>query len=321
MEQRRVGTTDVQLSVVGLGGAWLGHDVDDASEVARATDVLRAVDETGVNWLDTSENYFDTGNESVIGLALRTRPESFLVCTKVAPGALASGGGSGFRPEQVRTACEKSLRRLGRDRLDVYLLHWPDESGVPLADTWGAMSELVTDGLARTIGLSNYERVDIDACHRERAVDVIQTGLSLIDYLDDRDTIAWCGEHGIAVQIYEPLASGILTDASFDEVRARWVGGPWEDTAFFRRLFSAKTADRTRQVVEGLRRIAESAGAPAAQVAIAWVLRQPGVTCAVAGSGNPNRARANAGAADVNLSDAQLQALDDLIPLGPAFAG
>ena len=85
------------FSVVGLGGAWLGHDVADQSEVSRATAVLRAADETGVNWVDTSENYFDTGNEAVIGIALQEMPDSFLVCSKVAPGALYSGGGSGFQ--------------------------------------------------------------------------------------------------------------------------------------------------------------------------------------------------------------------------------
>lgn len=320
MEQRRIGTTDVWFSVVGLGGAWLGHEVTDESEVSRATAVLRAAAETGVNWVDTSENYFDTGNEAVIGVALREMPDSFLLCSKVAPGAIYSGGGSGFRPEQVRRACEASLRRLGREQLDMYLLHWPDESGVPLADTWGAMTALAHDGLVRSIGLSNYEREDISRCHEQRPVDAIQTGLNLIDYLDDRDLIAWCGEQGIAGTIYEPLANGVLTDTSFDQVRERWIGTPWEDSGSFRRTLSLETADRTRQVVDGLRPIAREAGATVAQVALAWVLHQPGVTSAIAGSGNPDRTRDNARAAEVDLSNEMLKAVDDLIPLGPAFA-
>jgi aryl-alcohol dehydrogenase-like predicted oxidoreductase len=319
MEMRRVGTTDLELSVVGLGGAWLGHDVNNASEVPRAIAVLRAVSEAGVNWVDTSENYFDTGNESVIGLALRELPD-LLLCSKAAPGAHRSGGGSGFRPEQIRRACEMTLERLGRDHLDMYLLHWPDESGVPLADTWGAMAALVTDGLVRTIGLSNYERDDISRCHKQRPVDAIQTGLSLLDYLDDRELIAWCGEQGIAGTIYEPLANGILTDTPFEQIRDRWVGTPWEDSGMFQRLFSFEKADRTRAVVDGLRPIAEELEATVAQVAIAWVLRQPGVTSAIAGSGNPDRARSNARAGDVDLTDRQLQAVEDLIPRGPAFA-
>lgn len=320
MEHRQVGTTDVYLSVVGLGGAWLGHDVDDATHVSRATDVLRAVDEAGVNWVDTSENYYDTGNEAVIGVALHELNDSFLVCSKVAPGALRSGGGSGFRPEQVRRACEDSLRRLGRDHLDMYLLHWPDESGVSLRDTWGAMASLVTDGLVRTIGLSNYEREVIARCHEQRPVDAIQTGLSVIDHLDDRSTIAWCGENRIAVTIYEPLASGILTDTPIAQVRERWMGTPWEDSEFFRTLLSVENEDRTERVVGALRAIGGKLGAITAQVAIAWVLHQPGVSAAIAGSANADRARANAQASDVVLSDDVLQAIDDLIPLGPAFA-
>jgi len=320
MEQRRVGSTAVDLSVVGLGGAWLGHDIDDASEVARATAVLRAVHEAGVNWVDTSENYFDTGNESVIGAALRALPDSFLVCSKVAPGAHRSGGGTGFRPEQVRQACEMSLRRIGRDHLDGYLLHWPDETGVPLADTWGAMAALVSDGLVRSIGLSNYEQEDIARCHTQRPVDVIQTGLSLVDYLDDRGMIAWCGEQGIAVTIYEPLANGVLTDAPLEQVRQRWIGTPWEDSEFFRKLLSPENSERTTRVVDGLRGIAQQVGATTAQVAIAWVLRQPGVTSAIAGSSDPERARSNAGAAEVALSDETLLTLGGLIPTEPASA-
>ena len=320
MKQRPVGTTDLRLSVVGLGGAWLGHDPSDSAEVSRAVGVLRAAQEAGVNWVDTSENYFDTGNEAVIGEALRELSDALLVCSKVAPGAAISGGGTGFRPEQIRRACEMSLRRLGRDHLDIYLLHWPDDTGVPLTDTWGAMAALVTDGLVRSIGLSNYEREDIARCHAQHPVDVLQTGLSLIDYLDDRDLIAWCGDQRIGVTIYEPLASGILTDRPFEEVRERWIGTPWEDSEFFERLLSTEFSDSSKRVVDGVRTVAHEIGASVAQVAIAWVLRQPGVTSAIAGSGNADRFRDNARAAEVELSSAAMRALDDLIPLGPAFA-
>ncbi len=132
--------------------------------------------------------------------------------------------------------------------------------------------------------------------------------------------IAWCSEQQIAGTIYEPLASGVLTDTPFEQVRDRWVGSPWEESSMFKRLFSPGKAEGTRHVVDGLRGIAQEAGATVAQVAIAWVLRQPGVAAAIAGSGNPDRALSNARAADVSLSDAQLKAVDDLIPFGPAFA-
>jgi aryl-alcohol dehydrogenase-like predicted oxidoreductase len=320
VELRRIGTSDVTLSSVGLGGAWLGTDAADDAVVSGAAGVVQSAAEAGINWLDTSENYFDRANEAVIGAALQTLPESFLVCTKLAPGAAISGGGSGFRPEQVRRGCQESLQRLRRSHLDAYLLHWPDDTGVPLTETWGAMASLVEDGLVRAIGLSNYSQDDIAACHAERPVDLIQTGLSLIDYLDDRELIAWCGDQQIAVTIYEPVCNGILTDAPFDHVRARWVGTPWEDTDLFRRLFSAESAPRAEAVVDGLRELARRNDATVAQLAIAWVLRQPGVTAAIAGSTSIVHTRENAAAGDVFLDDDTWRAIDALIPLGPAFA-
>jgi aryl-alcohol dehydrogenase-like predicted oxidoreductase len=320
VELRGIGGSDVQLSVVGLGGAWLGQEPEDQAQVARALEVVRTAADAGMNWVDTSENYFDTGNESVIGAILRGLPDSFLVCTKLAPGAAISGCGSGFRPEQVQRGCHDSLRRLGRSHLDVYLLHWPDESGVPLEETWGAMASLVDDGVVRTIGLSNYSREDIASCHAQRPVDLIQTGLSLIDYLEDRELIAWCGANRIGVTIYEPVGSGILTETPFDQVRARWIGTPWEDSAFFRRLFSLESGPRAEAVVDGLRGLAREEGATVAKLAIAWLLRQPGVTAAIAGSNSVTHTRENAEAGKLVLADATLQAIEDLIPLGPAFA-
>jgi aryl-alcohol dehydrogenase-like predicted oxidoreductase len=315
-----MGSSDVALSVVGLGGAWLGHEPEDQAQVARALEVVRAAADAGMNWVDTSENYYDTANEAAIGAILRALPDSFLVCTKLAPGAAGSGGGSGFRPEQVHRGCHDSLRRLGRAHLDVYLLHWPDESGVPLEETWGAMASLVDDGLVRAIGLSNYSRDDIASCHAQRPVDLIQTGLSLVDYLEDRELIAWCGANGIGVTIYEPVGNGILTDTPFDQVRARWIGTPWEDSAMFRRLFSPESGPRAEAVADGLRVLAREEGATVAQLAIAWVLRQPGVTAAIAGSNSVTHTRENADAGSLVLADAILQAIEDLVPLGPALA-
>jgi aryl-alcohol dehydrogenase-like predicted oxidoreductase len=316
-----MGTTGLELSAIGLGGAWLGHDAGDVSDVTRARTVIEAARECGINWVDTSENYFNTGNESVIGAVVRSMPESFLICSKVAPTALKSGGASGFRPEQVRRACEGSLHRLGRDHIDLYLLHWPDRAGVPLLDTWGAMAALVQEGLVRAIGMSNYSQEDIARCHQERSVDVIQDGLSVIDYLEQRDMFAWCGREKIAVTIYEPLANGILTDTPFEDVRERWIGSAWEDLTVYPELLCLENADPAREIVEGLRQIGDRIDATVAQVALAWVLGQPGVTSAIVGSSSPDRTRSNAVAGDLSLPvDAMKTIEEDLIPLTGRFA-
>lgn len=301
MELRQVGRTEVRISAVGLGGYELGPEAGDAPDVDGAVALLRTGIENGVNWLDTSENYLASANESLIGAALRVVGPDFLVGSKVAPYAAQTGGASGFRPDQVHNACRESLRRLGRDQLDMYLLHYPDESGIPLEETWGAMSELATAGLVRAIGMSNYDLADIEKCHAQRPVDVVQTGLSLLDYLDDRPLIRSCGDMGIAVTIYEPVASGLLTNVPYDQVRARWAGTAWENSAFFRRLLSEDNADHCRTVTEEVRRIGAGIDATAAQTAIAWVLHQPGVTAAIAGSHSLLHTAENARAAYVDV--------------------
>ena len=318
MEQRPIGGSGVSLSTIGLGAFELGYEDGEEPDVDRAMKVLGACLDEGVSWLDTSENYLETRNEALVGTALREFSGQFTIATKVAPTAGITGGGSGFRPDQIRSACLGSLRRLGVEVIDVYLLHWPDEAGVPLVDTWAAMAALVDEGLVRAVGMSNYETAEIELCHRQRAVDVVQTGLSMIDYLSDRDLIRRCGELGIAVTIYEPLASGILTGRTREQVLETWTG-PWRESSFFQRLLSPSKIDRSFAVADGLAPIAERLNATIAQVAIAWVLDQSGVTSAIAGSRDGRHMSENAGAAELDLAQVRPE-LDALLRLGPAFA-
>lgn len=319
MRHTLVGSSGVEISSVGLGGYELGPEPTETPDVARAVQVIRVATAGGVNWLDTSENYLERHNENLIGAALAQVGDDVLVATKVAPGEALTGGGSGFRSEQVHAACRGSLERLGRDHVDLYFLHWPDESGVPLDETWGAMAELVDAGLVRAIGMSNYSPDDVARCHTQRRVDAVQVGLSLIDYLDNRAPIADWGEAGIAVTIYEPLGSGILTGRTIEQVRAAW-GGAWLESAFYQRLLGPGTGEKSFAVADGLRPIAERLDATVAQVAIAWVLHQPGVAAAIAGSRSDGHMRENVYAAGLELPDDVLDELEALIPLGPTFA-
>ncbi len=144
-----IGRSGVSVSPVGLGGFERGPYSGEEPDVSRAAAVINAALESGVNWLDTSENYLDTHNETLIGAALAQSRDEVVVASKVAPSGGGSGGGSGFRRDQVHAAWRASLRRLGREQIDIYFLHWPDKTGVPLEETWGAMAELVEDGLVR----------------------------------------------------------------------------------------------------------------------------------------------------------------------------
>lgn len=318
MDRRQVGTSGVEVSRIGLGGYQLGPEPHEEPDSDRAARVINVAIECGVNWLDTSENYLATRNEELIGNALQQVRGEFLVASKVAPGAGVTGGGSGFRREQVLQACRGSLARLGRDHIDVYFLHWPDRN-VPLEETWGAMTELVEDGLVRAIGLSNHSLEEVTRCHLQRPVDAVQVGLNLIDYLEDRPDIAAFGEMGIAVTIYAPVASGILSGKTLEQVHAAWPG-PWRESAFFKRLLSPGNAEKSFAVADGLRPIAARLNATVAQVATAWVLHQPGVAAAIAGSRDAGHMAENAGAAALDLSETILDEIEQLIPLGPTVA-
>jgi aryl-alcohol dehydrogenase-like predicted oxidoreductase len=318
LERVQVGSTVVRLSRIGLGGYQLGPEPDETPDVARAVRVIETAVELGVNWLDTSENYLATHNEEVIGAALADVGQEFLVASKVAPGKGVTGGGSGFRRPQVHAACRQSLKRLGRDHIDVYFLHWPDRTGVPLEETWGAMAELADSGLVRSIGLSNYSTDDIFACHRQRSVDAVQDGINLIDYLDAPPKLAALNEAGITVTTFEPLAGGILSGRTLEQVRTVYAG-QWEESNFYRELLGPGRGERSFAVADGIRPIAARLGATVAQVAIAWVLCQPGVSASLVGTRSSDRLAENVGGATLALPDDAVAELEQLIPLGPLF--
>jgi myo-inositol catabolism protein IolS len=312
VETREIRTTGAHISVVGLGG----YELEDDPGWAGARDIIEAAIRAGTNWIDTSEAYFDGMNERTISAALRDVGEKVLLSTKVAP----APDGTGFEPDRIRDACAKSLARLGVDRLDMYLLHFPGDDDVRLEDTWTAMRGLVDDGLVRLAGLSNFDREQVERCLAVGPVDVIQEGLSPIDHLDHRELFRWCEERSIAVVTYEPLANGMLAGAiRAPEDLARVVGEDYMEWPFWQRLFSPGRFERSQTVVDGMRAVAGNIGCTVAQLALAWNLRQPGVTATLAGSRNPVHVRENAEAASIELTDAQVAELDALIPLGPTF--
>jgi aryl-alcohol dehydrogenase-like predicted oxidoreductase len=311
MRRASVGTTGIELSAIGLGGFELG---ETAADVPAARAAVAAAMDSGVNWVDTADEYHATANESVIGEALGGLPERPLISSKRWP------EGDSFSPAGLHAGCRDSLQRLGVDHLDLYFLHWPDDQ-IPLQESWGAMAELADQGLVRAIGLSNYTLAQIEACHAARPVDVIQDGLSLVDYPDNRHKVAACGWQGIASVIYEPLAGGLLAGAftSAADVRAKW-GDDVDGYGFFDRLFGPEQELRSMALTAELKRVAEERGVGMAQLAIAWVLAQPGVTSAICGSRNPAHVSGNSVAAGIELDDDALSELEAVMQLGPAFA-
>jgi aryl-alcohol dehydrogenase-like predicted oxidoreductase len=305
MRRRRLGKQGPEISVIGYGAweaggtAWGANESDEV-----VIDAIRAGLDAGIDWVDTAEVYGDGVSETLVGRALEGRRDEIVVATKVAP----EPEGSGFRPSQVRAACEKSLGRIGTDRIDLYQLHWPDESGVPLEETWGAMHELQDAGLVRHIGVSNFDRAQIESCLAIRHVDSLQPEFSMLTR-DHGDLIRWCGEQGIGVISYGPLAYGLLTGAITAETR--FPDGDWRGRAEADGPFA--DLGGSLAIVERLRPVAERLGCELSHLALAWNVHQPGVTAAIAGSRNPSHVRANAAGGDLELDDATLEELDSLL--------
>jgi aryl-alcohol dehydrogenase-like predicted oxidoreductase len=295
------------MSAIGFG-AWEaggGSEWGQAPPEEQILEAIEAIFDCGIDWIDTAEVYGNGRSEELVAKAVGGRRDEILILSKVAP----SPEGSGFRPDQVRSACENSLRRLQTDRLDLYQLHWPDDTGVPLEDTWGAMASLVDDGLVRHIGVSNFDRGLIERCEAIRHVDALQQEFSMLQQRD-RDLIRWCGEQGTGVLSYGPLAFGLLTGAitaetAFDKGDFR---ADEESDALF-----GSGLERSLAVVERLRPIAERLDISLAQLALAWNVHQSGVSVAIAGSRNPNHVRSNAAAGDVELDEAIRSELDAVV--------
>jgi aryl-alcohol dehydrogenase-like predicted oxidoreductase len=299
-----LGSTGVELSAIGLGGVWLR-----AEDARAAGAVMAASRDAGVNWVDTAEGYGDGDNEIALAPGLADLPD-VLVASKVSPWKTQ------LRAANVHRACRDSLNRLRREVIDVYFVHAPDAT-VPLEETWTAMCELVEQGLVRAIGLSNFSATDVQRAHHLRTVDVVQDGLSLIDHLDNRDHFVACSELGIPGAVYEPVANGLLSGAITAETDVRAMR---EWGAMYARIFAPGRIERSLEVAERLRELAAEWSLPMSRLAIAWCLHQRGASCALAGTKSIEHARSNAAAADVALDAAQLEAFEQLIRLGPAFA-
>jgi aryl-alcohol dehydrogenase-like predicted oxidoreductase len=305
MRTRQLGSGGPEISVIGYGAWEAGGDAWGPNESeAVVIEAIRAGLDAGIGWIDTAEVYGDGVSERLVGKAIQGHRDDVVVASKVAP----RPEGSGFRPDDVRKACEGSLERLGTDRIDLYQLHWPDPEGTPLEGTWAAMAMLQDEGKVGSIGVSNFDREEIERCLAIRHVDTLQPEFSMLNR-EHAELIRWCGEQGVGVVSYGPLAFGLLTGAITADTRfppGDWRGekpseGPFADLA------------ASLEVVDRLRPVAERLGCSLSQLALAWNVHQPGVTAAIAGSRNPTHIRTDAAAGDIELDGATLAELDAIL--------
>ena len=326
--RKRLGQTDIAITPVGLGswaiggGGWaMGWGAqDDADSIAA---IHHAV-ERGINWVDTAPIYGHGHSEEVVGRAVRelpaeARPLIFTKCGLIwdekdhfAPPRNI------LRPDSIRQECEASLQRLGVERLDLLQFHWPDTSGVPAEESWGAMRQLIAEGKVRAGGVSNYSVDLLRRCASVGPVDSDQPPFSMIRREAAADVIPWCEAHQSGVIAYSPMQNGLLT-AKWTLDRARQLDP--EDWRSKNDEFQSPKVERNLALRDALQPIARRHGTSISAVAIAWVLAWPGVTGAIVGGRTPEQIDDWVGAMNLTLDDAELDTIAAAIQKTGAGAG
>ena len=314
-----LGSGGPQVGVLGLGCMGMSHayDAPASRDDTTSISVIHQALDLGLTLIDTADVYGPYTNEELVGRALAGgRRERAVLATKVglvadtpvAAGRTTNSPGMGRdgRPEHIRSSIDASLQRLRTDHVDLYQLHRVDPQ-VPLEDTWGAMAEVVAAGKARQIGLSEVTVDEIRTAQAVHPVASVQSELSLWTRDPLAEVLPHCDEQGIAFLPFSPLGRGFLVGrvASSDEL-------PEGD---FRRglpRFQQEALRANLAIVDRVREVADRVGASPAQVALAWVLRQGRYVIPIPGTKTPWYLADNAGAADVELGEAEVAELDAL---------
>lgn len=325
---RRLGSTELEISLVGFGawaiggGGWSfgwGAQDDDAS-----LEAMRHAVELGINWIDTAAVYGLGHSEEVVGRLLRElnpseRPFVFTKCGLIWDEQdPMSPPRRNLKPDSIRRECEASLRRLGVERIDLYQFHWPDESGTPVEDSWETMVRLIEDGKVRAGGVSNFNVELLERCEAIRHVDSLQPPFSLIHREVAADEIPWCAAHDTGVICYSPMQSGLLTDTFTAERVRAFAPDDWRGRS---PDFQQPALARHLALRDALRPIAKRHGVSVSAIAIAWDLAWPGVTAAIVGARAPKQVDGWISAADVHLTEQDLDEIEAAIHRTQAGSG
>jgi aryl-alcohol dehydrogenase-like predicted oxidoreductase len=308
MRYRRLGSSDLEVSEISLG-SWLTYGGGVAREQAVAC-VAKAF-EVGINFVDTANVYASGGAEQLLGEALAGRPrDSYVLATKL---FFPVEGGSGLSREQVLKQIDLSLARLRTDYVDLYQCHRYDFE-TPLEETMEALSQVVRDGKARYIGFSEWPADRIQAALELPDVEKFvssQPQYSLLWREPEREVFPLCAANGISQIVWSPLAQGALTgkytpgQAPPPGTRAASQSMGWAMDRF--------RDDDVLEAVQRLRPIADGLGITMAQLALAWVLREPNVASAIVGASRPQQVEENAAASGIDLDEATLRVIDEAL--------
>ncbi|TVY07655.1 aldo/keto reductase [Paenibacillus cremeus] len=318
MEAAALGAQGLQVSRMGLGCMGMSEFYGQTHESESLETLHRAL-ELGITFFDTADIYgFDEhgmgANERLVGKGLKPHRSSVQIATKF--GVLRSAtqhlGLSGM-PEYVKEACEACLRRLGTDYIDLYYCHRADPK-VPIAETVGAMAELVKEGKVRYLGLSEVTPEQLAAAHAVHPISAVQTEYSLWSREPELDILNACRELGVGFVPYSPLGRGFLTGTitSRSELTA-------DDWRMQNPRFTDAAFEQNLRIVHGIQQLAEAKSVTPAQLALAWVLAQGQDIVPIPGTKRVKYLEQNVAALSIKFTPDELARLNELAPVGATF--
>jgi aryl-alcohol dehydrogenase-like predicted oxidoreductase len=304
-----LGESGLEVSRLSLGAMTFGSRMPPISNVdaVAAEAMLERAIELGVNWVDTADAYSAGESEEILAPLLARYRDELLVATKLGM------GGRGERPlsaENVKACVEDSLRRLATDRIDVLYLHRPDRS-TPIDETFEALDELVSRGLVRAVGVSNWTAGETGhAVGRQRALGrveptSVQVYWSLVGRDVEQEIVPTCERLGVGVVVWSPLAGGYLAGRR-DGRRSVWAFPPVDNVV-------------GERVLSALRKVAEELEVKPVRVAISWLLTRPEVTSVIVGASSLTQLDENLAAATLTLDDVHVNALDEASAVAPIY--
>jgi aryl-alcohol dehydrogenase-like predicted oxidoreductase len=310
LDHRKLG--ELEVSAVGLGCATMTPFYGEPDPVS-AIDTIRRAGELGIDFLDTSDAYGNGRNEELIGRAVEGRRHEYVIASKFGnlrrPDGTPTADG---RPEYVKAACERSLRRLQTEYLDLYYIHRVDPT-VPIEETVGAMSELVRDGKVRFLGISEAGPQTIRRAHATHPMTAVQMEYSLWTRDVEGEILGLCRELDIGFVAYSPLGRGFLTGTVTGREALR-------DGDARQRMprFQEENLRRNLELVAELRKLAETERCTPAQLALAWVLSRGPSIVPIAGTSHRRWVEENAAAVDIRMTQATAEALERIFRPGAA---
>ncbi|BBZ47911.1 aldo/keto reductase [Mycobacterium parmense] len=318
MKYTTLGQTGLNVSRIAFGTWQLGGDWGRFDEDAAIAAVRRAR-ELGVNFFDTAQAYGFGASEQILGEALRdeltAERDELVIATKGGLRQTDSGLVRDASPEWLRRGVDASLTALGVDHIDLYQVHWPDPS-VSAAETAGALRELVCDGKIGHVGVSNYNAWQMAEFSATLPVETLQPPYHLFRREIEDGELPYCRAHNIGVLVYGPLAHGLLTGTL--STHTAFAADDWRSTSG---VFQGGDFELNLATVRALAMFAADLGVTISQLAIAWTLANPSVHVAIVGARQAGHVQDSVAAADVSLSEADLDTIDTIMSFGAQVAG